>query len=79
MDKNNETAGWIVRVTTKRMGGGAPAVELFEVAVKDPNAAVEKVRKVAGAGRDTDVETAVRLSLKEVTGLGLSPGEVRRR
>ena len=49
--------GWIVRVTTKRLGDGPPSVEIDDVAITDAVDAIKTVRRVCGAGPDTIVET----------------------
>ena len=64
--------GWIVRVTTKRLGGGPPSVEIYDVAIPDAADAVEAVRKACGAGADTVVETIAELP----PGTDLRDGEV---
>jgi hypothetical protein len=53
--------GWVVRVATKRLGGGPPAVEIYDVAIADAADAVEAVRRVCGAGPDTVVEIVAEL------------------
>ena len=58
MTERAPSKGWIVRVTTKRVGGGPPSVEIYDVAIPDAADAVEAVRKACGAGADIVVETA---------------------
>jgi hypothetical protein len=48
--------GCIVKVTTSRMGGGSPMVEIWYAHIPDHEVAVEAVRKAAGATADTDVK-----------------------
>jgi hypothetical protein len=65
--------GWIVRVTTKRLGGGGPpTVEIYDVAIADAADAVEAVRRVCKAGPDTVVEIVAELP----SGTDLRDGEV---
>ena len=63
--------GWVVRVTTKRLGG-LPAVEIYDVAIADAVDAVEAVRRAYGAGPDTIVEIVAELP----AGTDLRDGEV---
>ena len=64
--------GWIVRVTTKRLGGRLPSVEIYDVAISNAVDAVEAVRRVCGANPDTIVETIAELPY----GTDLRSGEV---
>ena len=59
-------------MTTKRLGGGPPSVEIYDVAIPDAADAVEAVRRACGAGADTVVETIAELS----PGADLRDGEV---
>jgi hypothetical protein len=64
--------GWVVRVTTKRLGGGIQSVEMiYDAAIPNPADAVEAVRRACGAGPDTIVETVA-----ELTWTDLRSGEV---
>lgn len=76
MSEQASNAGWVVRVTTKRLGGGAPAVELFNAHIADEQQAVAAVRKLAGASTDTIVEAVEQLSASVLAGLGLEDGKV---
>ena len=67
--------GWIVRVTTTRLGGGPPSVEIYDVAISDAVDAIKHVRMVCGAGPDTIVETIGELP----SGIDLRDGEVLQR
>ena len=67
--------GWIVRVTTKRVGGGHPTVAIYDVAIPDAAEALEAVRRACGAGPDTIVETIGELP----SGTDLRDGEVLQR
>jgi hypothetical protein len=64
--------GWVVRVTAKRLGGGLPAVGIYDVAIADAAGAVEAVRRACGAGPDTIVEIVAELP----SGTDLRDGEV---
>ena len=72
MTEKAPTKGWIVRVTTKRLGGRPPSVAIFDVAIPDAGDAVEAVRWACGAGADTAVETIAELP----PGHDLRDGEV---
>jgi hypothetical protein len=61
MTDNVPTKGWIVRVMTKRLGGGPPSIEIYDVAIPDAAEAVEAVRRACGAGPDTVVEPIAEL------------------
>ena len=67
--------GWIVRVTTKRVGGGHPTVAIYDVAIPDAAEALEAVRRACGAGPDAIVETIGELP----SGTDLRDGEVLQR
>jgi hypothetical protein len=64
--------GWVVRVTTKRLGGGPPAVDIYDVAIAGAADAVEAVRRACGAGHNAIVEIAAELP----SGTDLRNGEV---
>jgi hypothetical protein len=64
--------GWIIRVTTKRLSGGPPSVEIYDVAIPDPAEAMDAVRRVCRAGPGTVVETIAELP----SGTELRAGEV---
>jgi hypothetical protein len=64
--------GWIVRVTTKRLGGGPPSVAIYDVAIPDAADAIEAVRRACGAGPGTIGETIAELP----PGNDLRDGEV---
>lgn len=67
-----EAKGWIVRVTTKRAGGGRPIVHIYDVAIPDAADAVEAVRRACDAGPATTVEIVAALP----PGADLRDGEV---
>jgi hypothetical protein len=67
--------GWVVRVTTKRLGGKPLAVAIYDVAIPDAAEALEAVRRAYGAGPDTIVETIAELP----SGTDLRDGEVLQR
>jgi hypothetical protein len=54
--------GWMVRVTTKRLGGGIQSVEIYDAAIPDSADAIEAVRRACGARPDTIVETVAELA-----------------
>jgi hypothetical protein len=64
--------GWIVRVTTKRVGGRPSSVYIYDAAIPDAVEAVEAVRRVCDAGAETIVETIAEL----LSGTDLRDGEV---
>ena len=72
MGDKTSPKGWVVRVTTKRLGGGPATVELYDVAIPDVAEAVEAVRRACGAVLETIVETIVELP----AGTDLRNGEV---
>lgn len=53
--------GWIVSVTTKRLGGVPPSVEIYDAAVPDAVDAMNAVRRVCGGGADTTVSIVAEL------------------
>jgi hypothetical protein len=64
--------GWVVRATIKRLGGKPPAVEIYDVAIPDPEGALDAVRRVYGASPDTVLEIVSEL----LSGTDLRDGEV---
>jgi hypothetical protein len=64
--------GWIVRATTKRLGGRCSSVEVYDTAIPNAVEAVEAVRRVCDARADTIVETVAEL----LSGTDLRDGEV---
>jgi len=66
--------GWVVRVTTKRLSGGQPCIEIFDAAIVDPEEAAEAVMKANNAGPDTVVEV-----IEELHATDLDSGMVRSR
>jgi hypothetical protein len=72
MSDKTSPKGWIVRVTTKRLGGKASSVEIYDTAIPEAVDAVEAVRRVCDAGADTVVETIAEL----LSGTDLRDGEV---
>jgi hypothetical protein len=60
MAGNPSPEGWIVRVTTKRVGGRPSSVYIYDAAIPDAVEAVA-VRRVCDAGADTIVETIAEL------------------
>jgi hypothetical protein len=79
MEKCQMTTGRIVEVRTPVMGGGTPLLELWDAAIPEKQTAEAAVRQAAGASADTPVVAAEVLSENTLNGLGLKPGEVRRR
>lgn len=71
--------GRVVRVTTTRMGGGEPMVQIFDVGIEDPNEAVEAVRTHIHALEGDHVEACETLPASAVAGLELKLGEVKER
>ena len=66
--------GWVVRVTTKRLSGGQPCIEIFDAAIVDPEEAAEAVMKASNAGPDTVVQV-----IEELYATDLDSGTVRSR
>ena len=64
--------GWVVKVTTKRLGGG-PAVEIFDVTYPDRASAQEAVERQCGPG---DFEV---VAVEELVATDLGPNKVRAR
>ena len=69
--------GRVVQVTTERLGGGAPARELFAVAVENDQEAIEKVSGYIGAAPDEKMEVVGPLSETVIDALRLKQGGVR--
>ena len=68
----------MVRVTTKGHGTASPLVELYDAAVADPRAAEHTVSEHMNAV-DEYIEAVEPLPQSFIDGLGLKPGEVRKR
>lgn len=64
--------GWVLRVTTRRLGGRPPAIQIYDAGIPDAADAVEAVRKACGAGPETIVEIIAELP----SGTDLRIGEV---
>jgi hypothetical protein len=77
-DKALEPGGQVVRVTTKGHGTAQPLVELFDAAVADPRASERAVSEHIKA-LDEYIEAVEALPQSVIDGLGLKPGEVRKR
>ena len=69
-------AGWVVRVTTQQLVGGAPMTMLYAAAFFMPNEAEEAVRKRDRATPDEKVEAVDILSQTTLDRLGIGPGNV---
>jgi esterase/lipase superfamily enzyme len=68
--------GWIVTVTTPRMGGGKPSIEIYYAAISDQIDAIDAVKAKSGAAQGTMVVAHQEIS-KSLTGaLSLNPGDV---
>jgi len=72
MANKTSPKGWIVRVTTKRVGGRPSSVQIYDTAIPDAFDAVEAVRGFCGAGADAVVEPIAELR----SGTDLRDGEV---
>jgi len=77
-DKASHPIGHVVRVITKRLAGGEPVQDLWDVADADPEAAVIIVSNEIEA-TDEEVEAVEALSQSAIDALGLVPGECRKR
>jgi hypothetical protein len=73
-----EQGGQVVRVTTKPLGAGAPKAELYDAAVANARAAERAVSEHIKA-IDEKIEAVEPLPQSFIDGLGLKPGEVRKR
>jgi hypothetical protein len=71
-----ERVGYAVRVTTHRLGGRAP--KIWDAMFADPEQAVKAVSDQVGLA-DAKYELLGRLTLNLIEGLGLKPGQVKRR
>ena len=67
-----------MRVTTTSFGGAQPVDELYDVAVANPLRAESAVSQHIYA-TDEKIEAIEPLTQSAVDGLGLKPGEVRKR
>jgi hypothetical protein len=70
--------GQVVRVTTKRLDGGPPAEELWDVASPD-RAAAEQIVSTHIQATDEKVEAIEPLTQSVIDGLGLAPNSCRKR
>ena len=76
---SRDQSGWVVRVTTPEpLSGDAPAPEIWDVAISDPNEAVQKVSERIRA-IDERVEAIEELSAETIRGFGLKPGQAKQR
>lgn len=71
-----EQDGWLVEVSTPRLGGGKSGQMLFAAAIEDAPAAVAAVRRAIG-GLRCEVEARCRLSPRALTQLTVRPGHVK--
>ena len=71
-----EQDGWLVEVSTPRLGGGELGQMLFAAAIEDAPAAVAAVRRAIG-GLRCEVEARCRLSPRALTQLTVRPGHVK--
>lgn len=69
------TGGYIVRLTTIRIGGGEPLVEEFMVAEPDPEKAKKSVREDIAEGETVEILKPVPQYL--IDSNGFKSGEVR--
>lgn len=75
----HDQSGWVVRVTIPDpRTGDAPAPEIWDVAISDPNEAVQKVSERIRA-IDERVEAVEELSVETIRGFGLKPGQAKQR
>ena len=67
-----------MHVTTKGFGTARPLVEIFDAAIADPRAAESAVSEHIKA-LDEYIEAVEPLPQSAIDGLGLKPGQVRKR
>ena len=72
---SDKIGGHTIRVTTQRLDGGEPLVELFYVAEPNPAKAKQTIRTAKGIGYDTSIDVVGGLTVSEMKTLGLEPGE----
>jgi hypothetical protein len=70
-------SGWLVEVTTPRLGGLAPRSSLFHVAMATATAATRLVTDEFSFDAGTTVRPIHPLSVRAVVEMQLLPGEVR--
>jgi hypothetical protein len=76
---SHEQTGWVVRVTSPDWrAGNAPAPEIWDVAMPDPNDAVRTVSECIRA-IDERVEAVQTLSAATIRGFGLKVGQAKQR
>jgi hypothetical protein len=71
MTQRTSAKGWVIRVTTPRLGR-PPSVDIYDVAIPVARDAVEAVRQASRAGPDAIIETIAELP----AGTDLRAGEV---
>jgi flagellar protein FliJ len=77
--RTQEPAGWVVRVITpETLSGDAPAPEIWDVAISDPNESVKEVSKRIRAINER-VEAVEELSADAIKGFGLTLGQAKQR
>jgi hypothetical protein len=74
--------GCVVKFWAERMSGGEPIAELWNVCLDDgmadpQPAAIAAVRKKTNATPDEIVEVVGELTIADIKGLGLQPGDVK--
>jgi hypothetical protein len=76
---SHDQAGWVVRVITPEpLSGGVPELQIWDVAVSDPNGAVRAVsERIRAIGER--IEVVQELSAATVRGFGLKRGEAKER
>lgn len=68
--------GWLIKVSTERMGGGVPMDDLYAVGEPDAATAVGLVEKSLSLTADQIPETVAQLSSASLRGLGVEVGQV---
>ena len=71
-----QPAGWLVRVTTKRLGGGEPLRTYYGARFFMSGEAEDAVKVRDGATQDEEVEAIEPLSQSTLDGLGIANGGV---
>ena len=77
-DEALQAGGQVVRVTIKSLSSGPPKAELYDVAMPDRRNAERAVADLINAS-DENVEAVEPLPQSVIDGLGLKPGQVRKR
>jgi len=72
----SQPLGWIVTVAAPGVGGGAPSLEVYFVAISDQVDAIDAVKAASGAGQGCLVVAHQEISKSLMAALSLKPGDV---